>query len=127
MKTILLSALAVAAVAGAALPASAQSWDYRDRGGWDQPDRGHWDNGPDRGQRLAWRIDQSERDGMLNRWEARRLRWELRSVQDLQYRYMRDGMQGWERADLDRRYDSLSQRLRYARGDGDYGPPPYYR
>ena len=125
MKKILLSALAVAAVAGAALPAAAQAWDpgpvradYGDRGSWDY----------DRADRLAWRIDRGERDGSLNRWEARRLRSELNDIRSLQYRYMRDGwMNGWRRADLDRRYEALSQRIRWEKRDGDYRPGPYYR
>ena len=85
-----------------------------------------WDY--DRADRLAWRIDRGERDGSLNRWEARRLRSELNDIRSLQYRYMRDGwMNGWRRADLDRRYEALSQRIRWEKRDGDYRPGPYYR
>ena len=37
----------------------------------------------------------------------------------MEARYRRDGLSSWERNDLDRRFDSLSQQIRYQRHDRD--------
>lgn len=118
MKKILLSIAAVSAVA-AAVPAvaSAQAYGY-DRG----PDRGyHQDVGGDRVARLDQRIDVGIRNGALTRNEAWRLKGDLRETARLESRYRRGGLSGWERADLDRRYDRISAQIRYERHDRDYG------
>lgn len=115
MKKILLSIAAVSAVAAAALPAAAMAQSYR------PDDRGGWDNGGDRIERLDRRIDRGLRDGSLSRREAWRLKDDLRETARLQYRYSRDGMNGWERADLDRRFDRISAQIHYERQDRDYG------
>lgn len=120
MKKILLSIAAVSAVA-AAVPAvaSAQSYGY-DRGyhgGYDRQDVGG-----DRVARLDQRIDMGIRNGGLTRNEAWRLKGDLRETARLESRYRRGGLTGWERADLDRRYDRISAQIRYERHDGDrYG------
>jgi len=102
MKKIILSITAVTALAAAALPAvaSAQSISQRQ-------------------DRLEWRIEQGQRNGSLNRHEARHLKRELRETQRLEYRYRRDGLSRWERADLDRRFDQISAMIRYERHDRD--------
>ena len=117
MKKILLSIAAASAVA-VAVPAiaSAQSYGY-DRG----PDRGYQDVGGDRVARLDQRIDVGIRSGGLSRNEAWRLKGDLRETARLESRYRRGGLNGWERQDLDRRYDRISAQIRYERHDRDYG------
>jgi hypothetical protein len=112
MKKALLSLAAVAALAGAVTPAAAQS--YR---GYDHSPRtvARVDN-------LEWRINRAERDGALNPREASRLREQLRITDRVAWRYRADGVvTGRERADLDRRYASLRQQIRYESNDRDYG------
>ncbi|MBO9557519.1 MAG: hypothetical protein J7515_02900 [Caulobacter sp.] len=124
MKKILLSIAAVSAVA-AAVPAvaSAQSYGY-DRG-YDRGYQGGYDRqdvGGDRIARLDQRIDWGIRNGDLTRNEAWRLKGDLRETARLEARYRRGGLTGWERADLDRRYDRIGAQIRYERHDGDrYG------
>jgi hypothetical protein len=122
MKKILLSIAAVSAVA-AAVPAVASAQSYGPNGGYDRgPDRGyHQDVGGDRVARLDQRIDVGIRSGGLSRNEAWRLKGDLRETARLESRYRRGGLSGWERADLDRRYDRISAQIRYERQDRDYG------
>jgi Ni/Co efflux regulator RcnB len=117
MKKILLSIAAVSAVAATALPVAAMAQSY-DRG---HDDRGGWNQGGDRVARLDQRIDMGIRNGSLDRREAWRLKGDLRETARLQYRYGRDGLTRWERADLDRRFDRISAQIRYERHDRDYG------
>jgi hypothetical protein len=112
MKKILLSIAAVSAVA-AAVPAVASAQAYG-RGGYQ-------DVGGDRVARLDQRIDVGVRSGGLTRNEAWRLKGDLRETARLESRYRRGGLSGWERADLDRRYDRISAQIRYERHDRDYG------
>jgi hypothetical protein len=104
MKKILISIATVSALAAATVPAvaSAQSINQRQ----DQLER---------------RIDMGLRNGSLSRSEAYRLRAELRDAARLESRYRRGGLSGWERADLDRRFDRISAQIRYERHDRDYG------
>ncbi len=104
MKKILIPIVAVSALAAATVPAVASAQPINQR--QDQLER---------------RIDIGLRNGALTRSEAYRLRAELRNVDRLEYRYRRDGLSGWERADLDRRLDRLSAQIRYERHDRDYG------
>jgi Ni/Co efflux regulator RcnB len=117
MKKILLSIAAVSAVAAATVPAAAMAQSY-DRG---YDDRGGWNPGGDRVARLDERIDRGIRNGSLDRREAWRLKGDLRETARLQYRYGRDGLSRWERADLDRRFDRINAQIRYERHDRDYG------
>lgn len=117
MKKILISIAAASALAAAAAPAAAQSYD---RG----HDRGppHAERGIVRGDDLAFRINRAERNHQISRREASRLREQLRHAEGLSWRYRRDGVvTRWERADLDRRFDSIRAQLRYERNDRDYG------
>lgn len=63
------------------------------------------------------RIDRGVRNGSLTRNEAQRLRTEFRGLERLEYRYRANGLSVRERNDLNRRYDVLSQRVRYERRD----------
>lgn len=118
MKKILISIAAASALAAAALPAAAQSYD---RG----YDRGHdrvSEHGVVRGDDLMFRINRAERNHQISRREAHRLREQVRLTERLSWRYRADGvMTRWERADLDRRFDSIRVQLRYERQDRDYG------
>ncbi len=129
MKRVLTALLAVSALA-AAVPAtaSAQSWNGRNNGAWMSIDA--------RQAMLDRRIDMGIRNGTLTRREANQLRREFRDIARLESRYRSGGLQGWERADLDRRFDTLSARIRvesrdndrrygYGYGDGRYNPYRY--
>jgi hypothetical protein len=70
--------------------------------------------------KLDQRIDVGVRNGSLTRVEARQLRNEFRGIARLEVRYRRNGLTSWERADLDRRFDALSARIRYDRHDRDH-------
>lgn len=100
-KKIAVSALALAAVAGAAAPATAQAWQ----------------NINQRQANLERRIEMGVRNGSLSRPEAMRLRAEFRQIERLEQRYRRGGLSLSERRDLDRRFDQLSARIRYERND----------
>ena len=118
MKKLLIPALAVA-VASAALPAAAQSYDRHG------PSRGHgyeqsyngWNAISQRKYNLDRRIDQGVRTRQLSHREASRLKDELNSLVRLERQYQRGGLTRWEREDLDRRYDRLSAKVRYERND----------
>ena len=118
MKKLLIPALAVA-VASAALPAAAQSYDRHgpSRGHGYEQNYGGWNSISQRKHNLDRRIDQGIRNHQLSRREASRLQDELNSLVRLERSYMRGGLTRWERQDLDRRYDRLSDKVRYERND----------
>ena len=78
-----------------------------------------WQNINQRQAQLDQRIDQGVRNGQLTRNEAARLRAEFRGIADLEIRYRRSapGLTVAERADLDRRFDALSRKIRVERQD----------
>jgi hypothetical protein len=104
MKKILLPIVAVSALAAATVPAvaSAQSINQRQA-------------------QLDQRIDIGVRNHSLTRSEAYRLRAQLRDTARLEASYRRGGLNNWERADLDRRFDRISAQIRIERHDRDYG------
>jgi hypothetical protein len=112
MKRQIVTALIAGGLAFTAGAASAQSW----RGINDRQDR------------LYERIERGVDSGALTRREARSLRAEFSDLARLESRYRAGGLSNWERADLDRRFDALSARIRFERRDGQqrygYG---YYR
>jgi hypothetical protein len=79
-----------------------------------------WTSIDQRQVQLDRRIDRGVRDGTLNRREAYRLRAEFQQIARLEARYRVNGLSGWERADLDRRFDILSSEIRAERHD-QYG------
>lgn len=106
MKKILIPIVAVSALAATTVPALAQGWQSINH----------------RQANIDRRIDQGVRNGQLTRNEAFRLRAEFRDLNRLEDRYRRNGLNNWERADLDRRFDRLAAAVRYERRDGDrYG------
>jgi hypothetical protein len=100
MKKLLAIAVAAGALAFAA-PASAQMWQSINQ----------------RQAQLDARIDAGVRDGSLTRQEAFRVRGEFNDLVRLEARYREDGLSFGERADLDRRFDALSQEIRFQRHD----------
>jgi hypothetical protein len=80
--------------------------------------RGQWVSISRRGEWLERRIVQGERNGGLTRSEATALRRDLASLVSLERRYGYGGFSNSERADLDRRFDALSLRIRLDRRDG---------
>ena len=94
--SMILAAIGVATVAVPGV-ASAQAW---------QPIQ-------QRERNLDSRIDQGIRSGALNRAEAQRMRGQLRDLVQLENRYRRTdrGLSGWERRDLNQRFDRLSARV----------------
>jgi hypothetical protein len=103
MKRLLMSALAVAAIAGAAAPAAAQSWVSINQ----------------RQATLDHRIDQGIRNGSLTAAEAASLRAQFRQIAVLEATYRRSNgvFTQAERVDLDRRMNALAARITAERSD----------
>lgn len=77
-----------------------------------------WQNINQRQANLERRIDQGVRSGALNRNEAQRLRGQFRDLTRLEADYRRsNGLSRRERADLDRRFDALSSRIKIQKHD----------
>ena len=68
---------------------------------------------------LSQRIQQSERNGLLSRAEARGLRNRLAAIRMIEQRYRRGGLNQAERRDLGRRLDAVRASLRSERRDRD--------
>ena len=107
------SALALSATAASAQPYGGRHDGY-------QGDRNAWTSINERQAQLDRRIDRGVRDGTLSRREAYRLRGEFRQIARLEASYRSNGLNGRERADLDRRFDNLSAQIRAERHD-QYG------
>ncbi|HEY8614942.1 hypothetical protein [Phenylobacterium sp.] len=80
-----------------------------------------WMSIDERVARMDERIDAGVRTGELSRSEAMSLRAEFRDLVNMEARYRAGGLSGWERQDLDRRFDQLSMRIRDNRRDGEMG------
>lgn len=85
----------------------------------DDQERGNggWTNINERQRQLEFRIREGSRDGSLSRIEADRLRMEFNNIARLEARYRANGLNGFERADLQRRFDFLSNRIMAERRD----------
>ncbi|HEV2748062.1 MAG TPA: hypothetical protein VGW34_12285 [Allosphingosinicella sp.] len=83
-----------------------QNWQYRPGGAWQSINQ--------RQAMLDQRIDQGVRSGALTQQEAILLRGEFRTLANLEAEYRRSGgvLSSGELADLDRRFDALSARVR---------------
>jgi hypothetical protein len=109
MKRLLLLATAASALSfAAAAPAHAQSWQSINQ----------------RQSMLDQRIDTGVRNGALTQQEAILLRGEFRNIANLEAEYRRSGggLSQNELADLDRRFTTLTQRVRLERTDGQGRP-----
>jgi hypothetical protein len=121
MRSLILTVAAATALTAGAAAGAAQAQPHR-------YDRDHWTSINQRQSQLDRRIDRGIRNGQLTRREAVRLRDEFHDIARLEQRYRRNGLSGWERADLDRRFDRLSARIRWDRRDGQrYGWNDYPR
>ncbi|MBX3480295.1 MAG: hypothetical protein KF842_07835 [Caulobacter sp.] len=80
-----------------------------------------WTNINQRQARLDARIDAGVRDKSLTAREAAQLRSDFRDLERLETRYRRGGLSNSERADLDRRFDALSARIKSNRADNQTG------
>ncbi len=119
MKKMLIPALVLASVSAAALPAAAQSHNRPGQHQNDDRGYGNWQSINVRQANLDRRIDVGVRNGQLSRREATRLRGEFSSLLRLEANYRRGGLTAWERNDLDRRFDRLSNQIRDERRDRD--------
>jgi hypothetical protein len=108
-----------------------------DYNGGDRRNDRAWNNIQDRRAQLDMRIDRALADRRLSWREARDLKRQTAALVRLeaQYRASRPGLTGMERADLDRRADTISTRIRdqarsygagYGNGNG-YGNSNGYR
>lgn len=116
MKYMLLMTAAVSAVAMAA-PAAAQ-YSNRSNGNY-----GEFSTRFDyRIDQLEDRLDSGIRAGVIDRREARDLRWQMNELARLEDQYSRNGLSETERQDLQLRLRTLRQNLRVAdnRSDGWY-------
>lgn len=104
--TLMLAGLGIAAATVPSV-ASAQNWN-------------NWQPINARQANLDKRIDIGVRNGSLNRAEAKRLRGEFRSINQLERRYRAGGLSNWERRDLDRRFDALAAKIRHESRDRDH-------
>ena len=119
----------VLAAATVALPAAAQSYGGHHNngghngghngGGYSQNAGYGWQSINQRQANLVRRIDMGVRSGAISRRESARLRGEFNQISRLEQTYRRNGLNAWERADLDRRFDRLSASIRSERWDND--------
>lgn len=118
MKTLIAALAAVATVTAVAAPAVAQP--YRGNDGWDRGapsyrDHDRWDRGSQniyaREADLQRRIDAGVRRGLLTRAEVNDLNYTLRQFHRSEANFRPNGLDGRERAALNRQLDWLEARL----------------
>jgi hypothetical protein len=121
MRKLIVPAIVLAA-ASVAAPTFAQSYNRPapPHHGAQHAGYGSWQSINARQANLDRRIDQGVRSGQLSRREATRLRGEFNSILRLEANYRRGGLTAWERQDLDRRFDRLSDQVRNERRDRDH-------
>lgn len=83
------------------------------------PDR--WVSIDDRKLALDRRIERGLANGSLTADEAADLREDFDAIAAAEARYRLDGLSPTERADLDRRFDDLADRIHWERADREYG------
>lgn len=111
MKKILLTLVAASALTAAALPAAlpAAAAPY----------------GPNNinahQAQIEQRINQGVRSHKLTQREATQLRAQVRQIARLEARYRLNGLQNWERQDLDRRLDRVGAQVTAQMRDRDRG------
>lgn len=104
MRHALIALVAGGALAAAAVPALAQSYDPA---------------AAQREDNIRSRIDRHVDVGDLGHGQASRLRRELSQIVDLDQRYQSDGMSNWQMRDLNSRLSLLSSRLNYDVNEGE--------
>ena len=115
MRKFLISALLLSAAA-AATPAAAQ-YDYDRQGRYDYDYRGGQQIERQLGM-IVERIDRAYQRRLISDREARRLRNEANDIGRRYDRYRRNGLNGYEHQDLQRRIQHLRQRLQWERREG---------
>ncbi|MGC6401486.1 hypothetical protein ACNI3Q_13015 [Sphingomonas sp. FW199] len=120
MKKLILIAAGLG-IATAALPAAAQAQSYRPHPQAVRYDANGWQSINQRQANLYARISTAQRRGAISAREANSLRAQFGQLARLEAQYRRSGrgLTVAERRDLDRRFDGLSQRIRYERLDRD--------
>ena len=103
MRHALIALVAGGALAAAAVPALAQSYDV---------------NTAQREDIIRSRIDRHADAGDLSYGQATRLRRELSQIVDLDQRYRDEGLSDWQIRDLNSRLSLLSSRLNYDVNEG---------
>jgi hypothetical protein len=78
-------------------------------------------------EQLGQRLERGIQDRRLTRQEAFSLRQELRSLRDLERRYASNGINAYERGELNRRIANLRERLRIALRNDEYRGRDYDR
>jgi hypothetical protein len=101
--------MAAASLATVAAPAFAQG-----------PRPSDWQPLSQRQDNIERRIDEGVRSGQLTHREARGLHEQFNGLLRLEAHYRRDGMNPRERAELERRYDALSDRVRFEKHDDEH-------
>ena len=129
MKRIALTVLAAATVV-AAIPAAASAQNYGQNPRGPIPYTQYRPSTPPvwqpinaRQRELDRRIDLGVRMGRITRREATALRTEFRGIARVEQSYRRGGLTVRERADLDRRFDRLSVKIRWEANDRDTRRP----
>lgn len=111
MKKILLTLVAASALTAAALPAAAAP---------------HGPNNINAHQaQIEQRINHGVRSHKLTQREATQLRAQVRQIARLEARYRVNGLQNWERQDLDRRLDRVGAQVTAQMRDRDRGNGHY--
>ena len=121
MIRTILAVSAAASLAGAALPAFAQSLST-------QPPPASWKPLPQRQDQVAEEIAAGVDNGSLSDLQARDLRDQFKGLLDLEDQYRQTGLTPAQQADLQARYDTLEARIQVdshpASVDVRRGPPP---
>jgi hypothetical protein len=107
--------------------------DDQSRGGYDRGDNGGYGRGGGNGRghdewtpisyrdrQVQARINDGIRNRTISPQEADRLRDQFHDLLRVEAQYMRNGMNGFERRDLDRRYDRLNSRITAEIRDRNY-------
>ena len=126
MKRIALTVLAAATVV-AAIPAAASAQSGQRHYSPPSYGQSQWVSINQRQRELDRRIDMGVRVGRISRREAVALRAEFRQIARVEQNYRRGGLTFRERADLDRRFDRLSLKIRWEVADRDTRRPGAYR
>jgi hypothetical protein len=132
MNKIILTLAAVSTLAAASAASAQPGYGYKNGPGRDfgRPPVAAPGVGIDARQAMiARRIEVGLRNGSLTRWEADRLRMELRNIQrtEIQFRRTGYGLDRREIAQLDARLDRLSSQVRFERNNRQYGYGYGYR
>lgn len=96
------------------------------QGGWGYGSNGQWVSISRRADWLDRRIDQGVENGAISRREGRSLRAELDNIVNMERSFSRNGLNNYERAQLDDRFDQLAARIRLESRDYDNRPGSGY-